>query len=766
MMASCGGSHSEQSAKRICGAIAANKAKDASPLNVERCKLNVERSPERRARSDAPYLGDQPLLARHTSPLPPTAPREFMVLPAGEQTGTFGQGGRAVTKRIFVGPEAATALQEQLDAVRARSAHRPFFDFNHDDDRASGYPQRFFWRDGDRGGDVSSPKSGVYAEVEWTGSGSAAIAAKDYQAFSMVFFVDREDPAHVVCRPDADLNFGGLVNDPALKEISPLWAKQAATLSTIDPAISNTMKETTMTETTTAAATAAATAAPAADQPRSDAPVHTEPPAPEPLRAKDAELTALRNERTARRQADAKAAVSAAIARGALAPKDEPLQAKWQKWCEETPELIEALDRIPGDPALGGSITRSDSALTTRNSLTHNSLTATEGPKRIAQAYGALAAKSAGIRDTSFLGFKQKGELAREMAALYASDIRRNKEFFDMPLMAADYADPAGNLGTLSGTLVAQRTLELFKLQFPMINRVYTDFSDTPAQFKQTEDTRVIIVPAVQSYDTTLDTTGRPKGWDTVSTAQTKDVPITLDEHIGVPIVFDSNTLAGTVRRLFDEQAPAASYAFAKYFVEKIYKLMTPANFNAYAAVNGAYVPVAYATYAKGLGDFGRSSLVDIATIFNPNQVPIPDRTCLLNSQYYGQLSKDPSLITFYAGQRSPEIITDNELPKLGTFLPMEAPNLTNRNNTPNLVGFAMHKAGIIAKTRLSNDYTLALPGSSYGSVTTITEPDLGISVVLVQYVNHTGGYAEWRIQAMLGAAVGDNRGGLCLTSQ
>ena len=33
----------------------------------------------------------------------------------------------------------------------------------------------------------------------------------------------------------------------------------------------------------------------------------------------------------------------------------------------------------------------------------------------------------------------------------------------------------------------------------------------------------------------------------------------------------------------------------------------------------------------------------------------------------------------------------------------------------------ALHKAAVVAKTRLSNDYTQALPGSSYGSVTTVS---------------------------------------------
>jgi hypothetical protein len=236
-----------------------------------------------------------------------------------------------------------------------------------------------------------------------------------------------------------------------------------------------------------------------------------------------------------------------------------------------------------------------------------------------------------------------------------------------------------------------------------------------------------------------------------------------LDEHVGVPIVFDANTLASTIRRLFDEQAPAMAYALAAYFVAKLYAKITAANYNAYAVVNGAKVPVAYATYVKAVGDFARSAAVDLNAIFNPNEVPLHDRALLLNSAYYGAMGKDPSLVTFWAAQRSPEIITEGELPKMSKFVPIEAPDFPTSNNR---VGFAFQKNALIAISRLPNDYSKILPGASYGNVTQITDPETGMSVLLVEYVNHTGGYAEMRMETMIGAGVGDNRAGLVITSQ
>ena len=79
-----------------------------------------------------------------------------------------------------------------------------------------------------------------------------------------------------------------------------------------------------------------------------------------------------------------------------------------------------------------------------------------------------------------------------------------------------------------------------------------------PGLLNQTEVTRVVLKPAVQTYNTALDSGGRPSGWNTVSPAQTVDVPITLDEYVGVPIVFGNDILASTFRKLFNEITPQA----------------------------------------------------------------------------------------------------------------------------------------------------------------------------------------------------------------
>ena len=397
----------------------------------------------------------------------------------------------------------------------------------------------------------------------------------------------------------------------------------------------------------------------------------------------------------------------------------------------------------------------------------YSRLQAKEGPQRIIQALAGILKKSNQVKGFDASARLKREELGHSLGALYTREVSRNADLLSMPMHLAsealEAAQASDTLGTLAGTLVVQRTLEFFRINYPLFRAVYADFSDQPALLNQLVDTRIVSKPAVQTYDPTLGADGRPKGWSNASAATTTSVQIKIDEHVGVPVVFDANTLASTVRRLFDEQAPAMSYALASYFVAKIYALLTAGNYNGYAAVSGSKVPIPYPTYVKNVADFARSAAVDLNAIFNPNEVPLHDRALLLNSQYYAQAGKDPSLVTFWAAQRNPELITEGELPKMSKFVPIEAPDFPSSNNR---VGFAFQKNAVIAISRMPQDYSKVLPGASYGNVTQVSDPETGLTVMLVEYVNHTGGYAEMRMEAMIGAGVGDKRAGLVITSQ
>jgi hypothetical protein len=108
-----------------------------------------------------------PILARASFAAPDTALGEFMFMPSGTHTIYCLHAGKNIEAQIEVDRSAAVAMQEQFVAVKSKSAHLPFFDFDHDDRSASFWPASFAWRE--------SPAPGIYAAGEWTAAGKAAI---------------------------------------------------------------------------------------------------------------------------------------------------------------------------------------------------------------------------------------------------------------------------------------------------------------------------------------------------------------------------------------------------------------------------------------------------------------------------------------------------------------------------------------------------------------------------------------------------------------
>jgi len=298
----------------------------------------------------------------------------------------------------------------------------------------------------------------------------------------------------------------------------------------------------------------------------------------------------------------------------------------------------------------------------------------------------------------------------------------------------------ANSLGTLVGDLVLQSALPLLKLQFPILGHISTDFSDASVQFGQIIKSRIRSIPTVVDYNTTT-------GYAT-SDAATVDVPVTIDAHKAVQIAFNANETASTNRDLFGEQVEGISYALGKALVDALYANITAANFTATATT-------------IAVGSMDRKTMVKLAKALTGRGVPLLNRFCLLNQDYYEALANDATILNLAAHQK-PELITGYQLPPIATLTPIEAPNLIT---TGNLTGFAGTPDALVVATRLPNDYTIALPGASNGSISTITNADTGISLAVTQFVDHTLGRAVWRAALMYGTAKGQIQSGQRLTS-
>jgi hypothetical protein len=174
-------------------------------------------------------------------------------------------------------------------------------------------------------------------------------------------------------------------------------------------------------------------------------------------------------------------------------------------------------------------------------------------------------------------------------------------------------------------------------------------------------------------------------------------------------------------------------------------------------------VTTTYATYVRTLAAFAVADMDSLAAAFDNNDVPMTDRFAALSPSFYRKLGSDAAVNALMQGTGDARYLTERMLPKVSNFEMLNSPWFPQ---TANRTGFVGHKAALVLKARLPGDHTTALPGVSFpGSVTTITDPGSGLTMMLTQYYDPTGGYAEWRPEILLGAAVGDRRAGLVVTS-
>jgi len=689
----------------------------------------------------------QPIECRAAIEISPTATNEILFLPIGLHAITPVAGGIGRPIKVKIGPDSAQAIEKQRVALMA-SGKRPYFDFNHDDNRAAFWPKSFIWRNGE----------GVIASGEWSQSGKTAVEGKDFRAFSPVFHVDnkRAEAALVICKETADPNMGGLVNNPAFKDL-PLWAKNAESIGTPE---NGDNAETKRKQMDTAELDAlrskhqelqrevdALKARAAKDDTDANAVLTLNTRESElkaiNLEIESAELKAqnerLQGEIRGVNKKNAEAAVKAAIQRGAILPKATQVQNDLINRATGDPSFLSVIAGMQGNTAIGSRITSLDSRIAVQN----------EDPGMI---FGALARITSEAKKSR--KWEDKVSCSRDFAAMYAAEFKAGSANRDRMLafpidrlsdaiFAADVTD--SDLGTLSGTLVVQRTLELLKFTFPSLAMFTTDFTAEQAAFNQTIMTRTVDIPPVVDYNTST-------GWATgIDAPVTTDVPITIDKHQGVPVAFNEQIMASTVRRLFDEQAPAQAYALAKAMVDDLYSNITDVNFT-----NNTVV----ATSA-----FTRASLIGVGTALTLRGVPLAlgNRTALLYPTVFEKLETDATLMSLAAFQR-PQLITDPTNGGTSLVLPVSnfqvvsAPNLPTNNG--NVTGFAGSKSALCIATRLPNDYTKFAPGASFGNVQTVTDADLGISVMLVQYVDHTLATGNQRFSLMYGTNAGQGAAG------
>lgn len=175
-------------------------------------------------------MGMHIITAAFAQSLPEGLVGEIVYLPEGEHRITPLVDGKAKEVTVKISPERgeeiAAIFQQDLEE-RGKGNVRPWFDFEHKAGVASALPKAFRYERG----------AGVMVELEWTGAGRAALEGRDFSYFSPTFQLGEDGVP--VGLPDRG-PLGGLVNEPAFREIPRIAAKDAAN---IKPMPSTTMSK-------------------------------------------------------------------------------------------------------------------------------------------------------------------------------------------------------------------------------------------------------------------------------------------------------------------------------------------------------------------------------------------------------------------------------------------------------------------------------------------------------------------------------------------
>ncbi len=632
--------------------------------------------------------------ARVSLPFAEGAPGWLMWMPGGTHEITASRRGQPITLTMAVGPEDAAAMQRSLRDHLAGGRQRPFFDFDHSGGAASAWPVEFAWRE--------APEPGIWARVEWSDAGRAAVAGKTYRAFSPKWYPTASHPAHIESAP---LNMGGLVNDPAFREISPIWASSARQSdNSVDPKPMNDTEKAALqariVELETQKSELEADAAGA----EKDAALEAAAAEKAALAAENAKL---KEAAEARARRDADACIASAVSRGAIAPKDEAGQDKWRKLILADPANAELLAKQPGKPALtAGRITRSAVELIKADT------------NDILRGYIAAATP------------RDKGMIYhRELSPLIAKGEN----------VLARYPVEATNaLGTVANAIVSQRVLELVVSKRPMLNGVVMDFSDEVKSKGDTVTTRTIGLPTAQNFGTAA-----------TDTADT-DVVVTLDLFKQVLYSFTAAEIVGTSRNLVAERSEALAIALGNSMVDALAALINETNFG---TVNQTILATASVDF---------STLVAINQAMNTAGVPQMGRFGWVNSAVAAALSND-QLVTEYI-DKTPITEAYAHWRNIKGFANIwEFPALPA--NSVNLTGFFASRSALVVATRIPRNPTEMVGANYPGTMQVVTDPVTGYSVLRNEWIDPSTWAVNSRLVTLYGVDLGNAAVGHTLVS-
>jgi hypothetical protein len=197
---------------------------------------------------------------------------------------------------------------------------------------------------------------------------------------------------------------------------------------------------------------------------------------------------------------------------------------------------------------------------------------------------------------------------------------------------------------TLSTTLILQKTLSAYRTLFPFMGRMGTAFDDAPLRLNDTVNAHIRTLPTAQSYD---GTSGYQANGNSARSLLT-DVPITVDNHKHVPILFEHLNLIKDQKDVYEGAIGDAAYILGKAMVDSILAKVKSSNISygeTYTAANSDLDAIsAITTKMNGNGAMptGRVGLVSSAVA---SSLELDSRVA--SKDYYGALTGSSGLRVF-----------------------------------------------------------------------------------------------------------------------
>ena len=291
----------------------------------------------------------------------------------------------------------------------------------------------------------------------------------------------------------------------------------------------------------------------------------------------------------------------------------------------------------------------------------------------------------------------------------------------------------ANTLGTLAGTLILMRALELVFTKRPLLKNISLGLKDldgaaAPLLKGQTAITRIKTIPTIGNFGT------GPQAFVTT------DVPVVMTDEKELHIQFTREELNTTNRDLVDESAEPIAVAIANYFVDLVATLWTPANFPNETVVASGW------TYVN--------TLLALRAALNTRGISEMRRFLTHSTAVGTALLGDEMVVAALNNPANGNAIERGELPRVANFGLEEYPALPSSNN---LVGFAGTPDSTLLAVRPHKNPEEAIGGLKFpGNFGYIEEPKSGLTLAVSQWIDPSTLAVNSRLSWIQGVAKGD----------